>query len=760
MNLATISKLIITFSLSLLQLISKSTSTSTYLTHFCSNATEFATNSDYHTNLNTLFKSLSSNATINPTGFDITSAGTNTSDTVYGLFLCRGDQNITACSDCVKTATTTDLPKSYCPNRKVAVIWYDECMLRYSNESLLGKMEQSPKWFLTNTQHMTGNQTAFSDLLGNTMNSLAAQTANSKTSGKKYATKVTTIDSLKTLYAMEQCTPDISASDCFLCLTIAIASLDVMMGARVLQPSCSVHYEIYPFYNGASNVSSPPLPSPSPSPGKATKITIVNNCTYTVWPGIISTINSSVKVPTGFPLLKGESKIINIQFNWAGSIWGRTLCSFDHNGNFSWETGDCGTGKIECQGRSSPNLVTVAGFRIGQIGNQCMYFISVEAGYNLPMMVTPEGVIGARCVVTGCVFNLENSICPPSLRVINKNLSMIGCRNPCDDAKQCCKTWPMCLSSDYVESSNLFGKSCPRANNNPSDMTNTIFTCQSYKTSYKVTFCPSPNMASLFSTPLQTVQEPMPPSSSSAPPFTSSPSGKKKTYVTKVVVAIAIPIVVLTLLIASCTYYVCWKAKKSLSIDIQNVLEDFTTAESLIYEFSTLQAATNYFSDDLMLGGGGFGNVYKGTLPNGQDIAVKRLSRVSNQGIESFKNEAVLIAKLQHKNLVKLLGFCLTREEKLLVYEYVPNKSLNYFLFDPKKQGELDWPMRYNIITGIARGLLYLHEDSQPRIVHRDLKAANILLEKDMNPKIADFGLARIFKAEQTEDDTNIVAGT
>ncbi|XP_056687865.1 cysteine-rich receptor-like protein kinase 11 [Spinacia oleracea] len=190
------------------------------------------------------------------------------------------------------------------------------------------------------------------------------------------------------------------------------------------------------------------------------------------------------------------------------------------------------------------------------------------------------------------------------------------------------------------------------------------------------------------------------------------------------------------------------------------VLEDFTTVESLMFDLETLQAATNFFSDDLKLGGGGFGVVYKGTLPNGNDIAVKRLSRISEQGIESFKNEAILIAKLQHKNLVRLLGFCLTREEKPLVYEYIPNKSLNYFLFDPRKQGELDWPTRYNIITGIARGLLYLHEDSRPRIIHRDLKAANILLEADMNPKIADFGLARIFKVEQTEDDTNIVAGT
>ncbi|KAG5035459.1 hypothetical protein GLYMA_04G170000v4 [Glycine max] len=126
------------------------------------------------------------------------------------------------------------------------------------------------------------------------------------------------------------------------------------------------------------------------------------------------------------------------------------------------------------------------------------------------------------------------------------------------------------------------------------------------------------------------------------------------------------------------------------------------------------------------------------TLLSGQVVAIKRLSKSSGQGGEEFKNEVLVVAKLQHRNLVRLLGFCLQREEKLLVYEYVPNKSLDYILFDPEKQRELDWGRRYKIIGGIARGIQYLHEDSRLRIIHLYLKASNILLDGDMNPKISN----------------------
>ncbi|XP_015885095.3 cysteine-rich receptor-like protein kinase 10 [Ziziphus jujuba] len=229
------------------------------------------------------------------------------------------------------------------------------------------------------------------------------------------------------------------------------------------------------------------------------------------------------------------------------------------------------------------------------------------------------------------------------------------------------------------------------------------------------------------------------------------------------IIAIVVPISIAVLLFLVGFLFLRRKAKnKDIDKYVRqdSVGSEINSLESLQFDLDTIEAATNNFSDDNKIGAGGFGAVYKGTLSNGQKIAVKRLSCSSGQGAQEFKNEASLVVKLQHRNLVRLLGFCLEREEKILVYEYVPNKSLDYFLFDNEKRSQLDWTRRYKIITGIARGMLYMHEDSRLRIIHRDLKASNILLDDDINPKISDFGMARIFIVDQVQGNTNRIVGT
>ncbi|XP_022885247.1 G-type lectin S-receptor-like serine/threonine-protein kinase At1g67520 isoform X3 [Olea europaea var. sylvestris] len=179
-----------------------------------------------------------------------------------------------------------------------------------------------------------------------------------------------------------------------------------------------------------------------------------------------------------------------------------------------------------------------------------------------------------------------------------------------------------------------------------------------------------------------------------------------------------------------------------------------------LFMYSSILGATGNFSSTNKLGEGGFGPVYKGKTFEGQEIAVKVLSRRSVQGLLEFKTELILISKIQHVNLVKLLGFCIHGDDKMIIYDYMPNKSLDFFLFCPAKRELLIWDARFTIIEGIAQGLLYLHKYSRLRIIHRDLKASNILLDEKMNPKISDFGMAKIFKQNVIEANTNKCAGT
>jgi serine/threonine protein kinase len=178
-----------------------------------------------------------------------------------------------------------------------------------------------------------------------------------------------------------------------------------------------------------------------------------------------------------------------------------------------------------------------------------------------------------------------------------------------------------------------------------------------------------------------------------------------------------------------------------------------------LYSYNVLKTATKNFHMASKLGEGGFGAVYKGVLPDGTEVAVKQLSISSRQGQEEFLNEVMLITGVQHRNLVKLRGCCLKGDERLLVYEFLANRSLHQALFDETHAMKLNWPTRLKILVGTARGLAYLHEGCQTRIIHRDIKASNILLDKDLNPKIADFGLARLFQDSQSHVSTR-VAGT
>ncbi|EOX99157.1 Cysteine-rich RLK 10, putative [Theobroma cacao] len=243
---------------------------------------------------------------------------------------------------------------------------------------------------------------------------------------------------------------------------------------------------------------------------------------------------------------------------------------------------------------------------------------------------------------------------------------------------------------------------------------------------YTFFLAPSPPTSQILPPPPPPIEpKPIPGSTTN----TTNSQGMKSSSKTMVVVAVtSVASVALLVILIVCGCFF-WRKAQKRAADGHDDYE--TNMESLLIGLDTLKDATRNFSDEYKLGQGGFGPVYKGTLVDGREIAVKRLSSNSRQGLEELKTEVMLVAKLLHRNLVKLLGFCLEEEEKLLVYEYLPNGSLDKTLFDQSK-----------------------------RIIHRDLKASNILLDRHMNPKISDFGLAKLFGESQTQGNTNRIAGT
>ncbi|KAI3730905.1 hypothetical protein L1987_62085 [Smallanthus sonchifolius] len=242
-------------------------------------------------------------------------------------------------------------------------------------------------------------------------------------------------------------------------------------------------------------------------------------------------------------------------------------------------------------------------------------------------------------------------------------------------------------------------------------------------------------------------------------PVTSSSSNKGR--IIAIVISVVSSVVVLAVALIVILYikkrrYI--KQRRKGSYDAEKMAKILIDS-SLNFKYSTVEKATGYWNESNKLGQGGFGTVYKGVLPDGREIAVKRLYFNNKFRAADFYNEINMISRVEHKNLVRLLGCSCSGPESILVYEYLPNMSLDRFIFDELKGREIGWEKRFEIIIGIAEGLVYLHENTNNRIIHRDIKASNILLDFRLRPKIADFGLARSFQDDKSHISTAI-AGT
>lgn len=226
----------------------------------------------------------------------------------------------------------------------------------------------------------------------------------------------------------------------------------------------------------------------------STTFTITNKCGYTVWPGILSNADAPALSTTGFSLPKGESKTITAPASWGGRLWGRTYCSQDSTGKFSCLTGDCGSGKLECSGTGAAPPATLAEFKIDGYGGMDYFDVSLVDGYNLPLLVVPQGGSGQNCTSTGCVVDL-NGACPSELKVTSTGGESVACKSACEafrSPQYCCSgaygTPDTCKPSSYSE---IFKNACPRAYSYAYDDKTSTFTCAS--ADYQITFCPAPN---------------------------------------------------------------------------------------------------------------------------------------------------------------------------------------------------------------------------------------------------------------------------
>ncbi|KAL0650705.1 hypothetical protein Bca4012_093396 [Brassica carinata] len=522
-----------------------------------------------------------------------------------------------------------------------------------------------------------------------------------------------------------------------------------------------------------------------------------NKCDQTVW-SVVFSWESQIS-NTGFTLRRGESRALQAPSSWYGIISGRTLCSNESRGNFSFATGDCESNKIECPGSYGWSTVTYIYFRIDYSGTNS-YFISLEYGYNLPVMVVPSHS-NPTCFSSGCMVGL-NKTCPNKLMIYD-GIIPIACSSACKESsthENCCTNYfgsrQTCKATLYSQN---FERACPLAYSYPYSDSNSTFTCPN-TTNYVITFCPSsipnttrtvrksqltgretvfdrvrPNTGRDTSGRTRVKDEIVRPHKDGASSYSHvhrsthssrssrvtkprdsrynpysyvrshASSGKQQDAALLLFFYLAGGLAALALISIIFAIAVILSAKrKSHSKD-----EDIEAAVMLKrYSYDTVTKMTKSFTHPL--GEGGFGTVFNGKLPDatGRDIALKILTESKGNG-EDFINELASMSRASHVNIFSLFGFCYEGSKRAIIYDFMPNGFLDKFI-SAIMSTKMNWNTLYNIAIGVARGLEHLHSSCVPEIVHFDIKPHNILMDRDLCPKISDFGLAKLCKNKES----------
>ncbi|RZB61875.1 Cysteine-rich receptor-like protein kinase 8 [Glycine soja] len=653
-------------------------STPVYLYHYCYGRNTTA-NSAFQINVGNLLSSLSSNYPGDNGFYNTTVPALNPSDSVFGLFMCRGDVPPQLCQHCVQSATQQ--LSSLCSLSIEAVIWYEECTVRYSNRSFFSTVDTTLAYALLNTANVS-NQESFMSLLFSTINKTADEAAKDD---KKFATSQTSISEFQSLYCLAQCTPDLSPLDCRSCLSQVIGDLpwccEGKPGGRVLCPSCNVRYELYPFYRSTNYPDADSQFSEDPT-------YLNHSCPTNVTVG--STFQMYLKTLLFYLSSNATNGKKYYEDNVEQTVYGLFMCRGDLPSQLCQQCVLNATHRISSVCNSLQEGIIWYSHCMLRYSNR-NFFSELEESPKTDMLSVTTSSTGPipgqnffTYTLSDTIVKLAQEAGDTTERYVTKSLKLTDLQTLYTLA-QCTQD----LSSDGC-------KECLE------DINRNIPWSRLGSVGGRVLY-PSCNLRfELFQFYRGSGEE-------TQSPMAGNPS------------------------------------TPGLQVGHESV-----TLEPLQFSLAAIEAATNNFSNDNRIGKGGFGEVYKGILFDGRQIAVKRLSKSSKQGANEFKNEVLLIAKLQHRNLVTFIGFCLEELEKILIYEYVHSHRAKM----------LSWFERYNIIGGIARGIYYLHELSRLKIIHRDLKPSNILLDENMIPKISDFGLARSVEINQDQGNTKRIVGT
>ncbi|CAN6452101.1 unnamed protein product [Victoria cruziana] len=694
----------------------------------------YAANSTYARNLQRALASLAADVLLEP-GFCNLTVG-NSPDQVLAVAGCRGDLDGEACQVCVDDAVSR-ITQS-CPNNRMAFIIFQGCAVHCRDadstipQTLMSLSIPGPQSIL-DPERFELMLTFFFDKL--------IDSATNNPSGRLFCGDKFRYTQNLTIYGIAQCVQYLPPEHCRSCLVTAFGQMlrdagDRTGGIVYRNVECFLKFRPFPIFTPPHTVA--------PSSG----IFISTNCSP-----------PAARNETGSPFHRNLKALLSYLILHApassgfysdslgllsGQVYGQALCRGDVPSDDCWE----------CIGQASTTIQQLC----PHSRRATIWLDHCQLRYSDENFVGIVDVSDRACKPTA-----ESGSNPVSfyqnLRILIANLTSMVTQSPSD---------PFFVAgvSVLAEAKRIYAMvQCVR--DIPADQCRRCL----QNASSDIEGCFNGKQGGRILTGSCSLAFGLRPFFSGNPIVVSLPPPRRRQKHGWILVAV-IGFVGGLLLAGTCALCFFWRRKKRIGNHVQKKQEEPSPIHAdhvKEYEerydlphisLKTLEAATDNFSKSNKLGEGGYGSVYRGKLADGQEVAVKRMSGRSIQGLKEFRNEVESIAKLQHINLVRLIGCCLEEREKILIYEYMPNKSLDLFLKDQESRALLDWGKRFDIILGVARGMLYLHQDSRLNFIHRDLKASNVLLDDQLNPKISDFGLARIFSGVQGQATTSVIVGT